>query len=87
MNLGIVIQLDGATTTAISIDTSAPGEHTLLYTVTSPTTGLTGSAILTVTVSAAEELLGPAEEDANPFTSQPANDNANSAITLTGDLP
>ncbi|MGZ9104068.1 MAG: hypothetical protein ACXW3Y_14535, partial [Rhodoplanes sp.] len=27
LNLGIVIVLDGATTTAISIDTSAPGEH------------------------------------------------------------
>ena len=43
LNLGIVIVLDGATTTEVSIDTTAPGEHTILYTVTSPTTGLTSS--------------------------------------------
>ena len=74
LNLGIVIMLDGATTTAISIDTTAPGEHTILYTVTSPTSGLTGSVMRTVIVSPAEQLTVPAEEDANPFTAQPAND-------------
>ncbi|RNJ48205.1 DUF3768 domain-containing protein [Methylocystis hirsuta] len=34
LNLGIVILLNGATTTAFSIDATTPGEHTLLYTVT-----------------------------------------------------
>ncbi|RNJ48649.1 DUF5011 domain-containing protein [Methylocystis hirsuta] len=46
LNLGIVIVLDGATTIQVSIDTTTPGEHTILYTVTSPTTGLTGSVML-----------------------------------------
>jgi hypothetical protein len=43
LNRGLVIVLDGATTTAASIDTSKPGEHTIIYTVTSPTTGLPAS--------------------------------------------
>ncbi|MBM3273482.1 DUF5011 domain-containing protein, partial [Candidatus Kaiserbacteria bacterium] len=51
LNLGLTIILDGATTTAASIDTSTPGEHTILYTVTSPTSGLTGSIMRTVIVS------------------------------------
>jgi len=83
LNLGIVVLLDGATTTAVSIDTSAPGEHTILYTVTSPTTGLTGTIMRTVTVSSAEELTVPAEEDTNPFNApDPANDNASSTHVL-----
>lgn len=75
LNLGLTIVLDGATTTAISIDTTQPGEHTILYTVTLPTTGLTGSIMRTVIVSPAEQLPVPAEEDANPFNAPPANDN------------
>ncbi|MGB5083656.1 MAG: immunoglobulin-like domain-containing protein [Methylocystis silviterrae] len=83
LNLGIVIVLDGANTTEVSIDTSAPGDHTILYTVTSPTTGLTGSIMRTVTVSSAEELTVPAEEDTNPFNApDPANDNASSTHVL-----
>jgi hypothetical protein len=74
INLGITTVLDGATTTTVSIDTTTPGEHTIIYTVTSPTTGLTGSAVRIVTVSPADT--------GNPFnppaTSTPANDNASS---------
>lgn len=33
-NLGIVTLLGGATTTAVSVDTSVPGAHTIIYTVT-----------------------------------------------------
>lgn len=69
-NLGIAIVLDGATTTAVAIDTSAPGQHTILYTVTSPTTGLTGSAMRTVIVASP----GGSDESDNPFH-LPANDN------------
>ncbi|MBM3272732.1 DUF5011 domain-containing protein, partial [Candidatus Kaiserbacteria bacterium] len=75
VNLGIVILLDGATTTAVSIDTSALGEHTILYTVTSPTTGLTGHAMRTVIVSPAVQLPEPPVND-NPFNAAPENDNA-----------
>ncbi|RNJ51378.1 beta strand repeat-containing protein [Methylocystis hirsuta] len=77
LNLGIVILLDGATTTAVSIDTSTPGEHAILYTVTSPTSGLTGSAIRTIIVSPAEQPPAPPAND-NPFNLAPANDNASS---------
>jgi hypothetical protein len=44
LNLGIEVLLDGATTTAVSIDTSIAGAHTIVYSVTSPTSGLTGTA-------------------------------------------
>ncbi|MCQ4188381.1 beta strand repeat-containing protein [Methylocystis suflitae] len=85
LNLGIIIVLDGATTTAVSIDTSAPGEHIILYTVTSPTTGLTGSVVRTVIVSPAEQSPEPPAND-NPFnapaTSNPANDNTSSTSLL-----
>jgi hypothetical protein len=81
LNLGITILLDGATTTQVTIDTTTPGEHTILYTVTSPTTGLTGSAMRTVTITAAEPLPMPVVED-NPFTSQPANDNVSTTSLL-----
>lgn len=80
LNLGLVIVLDGATTTAVSIDTSAPGEHTILYTVTSPTTGLTGSALRTVIIATADEVPEPAND--NPFNAAPANDNASSTAAL-----
>jgi hypothetical protein len=33
-NLGITTLVDGATTTQITLDTTKPGEHTILYTVT-----------------------------------------------------
>ncbi|WP_246720635.1 hypothetical protein [Methylocystis sp. H4A] len=75
LNLGIVILLNGATTTAFSIDTTTPGEHTLLYIVTSPTTDLTGGIMRSITISPAKQSPAPVEEHPNPFTSQPANDN------------
>ena len=77
LNLGIVVMLDGATTTAVSIDTTAPGEHTILYTVTSPTTGLTGSVMRTVIVSPSPQSPEPPAND-NPFNPVPVNDNASS---------
>ena len=82
LNLGLVIVLDGATTTAVSIDTTAPGEHTILYTVTSPTTGLTGSVMRIVIISPAEQApsLEPAND--NPFIGPPVNDNASSTAAL-----
>lgn len=97
INLGIVIVLDGATTTQVSIDTSTPGEHTISYTVTSPTTGLTGSIMRTVTVSPVAQSTTdfgmtalpqsssppPSNEPANdnPFNLSPSNDNAVPATT------
>jgi hypothetical protein len=81
LNLGLLILLDGATTTQVSLDTSAPGEHTIVYTVTSPTTGLTGSIMRTVIVSPTVQLPSPVVED-NPFTSQPANDNVSTTSLL-----
>jgi surface protein with Ig-like domain len=51
LNLGITTLLDGATTTSIQLDTTKPGEHTILYTVTDQN-GLTGGAQRTVIVSA-----------------------------------
>lgn len=82
LNLGIVILLDGATTTAVSIDTSAPGEHTILYTVTSPTSGLTSSAIRTVIISRSAQMPTPAND--NPFNAAPANDNASLTTEAIG---
>ncbi|MGJ0511181.1 beta strand repeat-containing protein [Methylocystis sp.] len=81
INLGIVILLDGATTSAISIDTTAPGEHTILYTVTSPTSGLTGSAMRTVIVFPATQSSEPPAND-NPFNASPANDNVSTSTLL-----
>ena len=53
---------------AVSIDTTTPGEHTILYTVTSPTTGLTGSAMRTVIVSPADQQLSPEPAKTIPST-------------------
>ena len=52
LNLGLTIVVDNATSTdgTVQIDTSTPGTHTILYTVTDPN-GLTGSATRTVIVS------------------------------------
>jgi hypothetical protein len=80
LNLGLVIVLDGATTTQVSIDTSQPGERTILYTVTSPTTGLTGSATRTVIITPAEQSPEQPAND-NPFNA-PANDNASATSLL-----
>ena len=77
-NLDIVTVLDGATTTAVSIDTSTPGEHTIIYTVTSPTTGLTSSALRTVTVQPATDfgMTSPLQDESQPPADvQPINDN------------
>ena len=52
-NLGIVTLLDGATTTSVSLDTSAAGTHTVTYLVTTPE-GVTGSATRTIKVTAGE---------------------------------
>ena len=82
LNLGVVTVLDGATTTAVSIDTGMPGEHTILYTVTSPTTGLTSSIMRTVTVSPAEQASSPEPANDNPFNAPPSNDNASSTTAV-----
>ena len=85
LNLGIVTVVDGATTTAVSIDTSAPGEHTILYTVTSPTSGLTGNAMRAVVVSpSAQSPEPPSPEPANdnPFNTPPVNDNVSTSTLL-----
>ena len=52
LNLGITVEVDNATSTdnAVHIDTSKPGTHTILYTVTDPQ-GLTGSVTRTVIVA------------------------------------
>ena len=84
LNLGIVILLDGATTTTISIDMTTPGEHTILYTVTSPTTGVTGSITRTVVVSADSQPPAP-QEDTTPFNApEPQNNNASSTAVASG---
>ncbi|KAF0129140.1 MAG: hypothetical protein FD148_1709 [Methylocystaceae bacterium] len=80
LNLGLVILLDGATTTQVSIDTSTPAEHTILYTVTSPTTGLTSTIMRTVSISPATQLSEPPAND-NPFNA-PDNDNASSTTAV-----
>ncbi|MBM3260874.1 DUF5011 domain-containing protein, partial [Candidatus Kaiserbacteria bacterium] len=49
LNLGLVIVLDGATTTQVSIDTSVPGTHTILYFAITQA-GVQGSAVRTVVV-------------------------------------
>ena len=52
LNLGINANVDGGPTTTpdqIQIDTTTPGTHTILYTVTD-SQGLTGTATRTVTV-------------------------------------
>ena len=53
-NLGLTVVVDTATSTdgTVQIDTSKPGTHTILYTVTDPS-GLTGSATRSVIVSPA----------------------------------
>ena len=56
LNLGITLVVDNATSTdgTVRIDTSTPGTHTILYSVTDPN-GLTGSATRTVIVSPAQQ--------------------------------
>jgi hypothetical protein len=81
LNLGLTTILDGATTTQVSIDTSVPGTHEILYTVTSPTTGLTGSIMRTVIVSPATQSSEPPAND-NPFNAAPANDNVSTSNLL-----
>jgi hypothetical protein len=51
LNLGLTIVVDGATSTSgtVQLDTSVPGTHTILYTVTDPA-GLTASSMRTVNV-------------------------------------
>lgn len=82
LNLGLTIILDGATTTAVSIDTTTPGEHAILYTVASPTSGLTGSAMRTIIVSPTAQSPEPPAND-NPFNVPEAeNDDATSTSLL-----
>ncbi|MBM3272246.1 DUF5011 domain-containing protein [Candidatus Kaiserbacteria bacterium] len=57
VNLGIVILLDGATTTQVSLDTSKPGVHTIEYRATN--SAGTGSATRTVVVGASTEEAPP----------------------------
>ena len=73
--MGLTIVVDNATSTdgTVQIDTSKPGTHTILYTVTDAS-GLTGSATRTVIVSAPPQTPPPPVND-NAATSPPANDN------------
>ncbi len=59
-----------ATTTSIQLDTTTPGQHTILYIVTDPK-GLTGTAACTVIVSALEA----ANDNQASSTPAVANDN------------
>lgn len=83
-DLNLVFLLNGATTTAVLIDSDTLGEHTILYTVTSPTSGLTGSIMRTVVVSPAEELPAPVEENGPLNSPEPKNDNASSTPLASG---
>lgn len=93
LNLGIIIVLDHATTTQVSIDADTPGEHTILYTVTSPTTGLTGSATRTVIVSPVAQpitdfgMTPPPQPDSQlpPDEPQSGNDNPFNAAEPAND--
>ena len=78
INLGIITVLDGATTTAVSVDTSVPGTHTILYTVTDPQ-GLTGSTERSVIVATSVQATITAASSTPP--QDPANDNATTATT------
>ena len=82
LNLGITLVVDNATSTdgTVQIDTSRPGTHTILYTVTDPS-GLTGTITRTVIVSPVQQTPPPANDNT---TSPPAaNDNSGSG-TATG---
>ena len=81
LNLGLTLVVDNATSTdgAVQIDTSKPGTHTILYTVTDPS-GLTGSATRTVIVLAPQQTPPPAAND-NATTSATANDNTASSMS------
>ena len=83
LHLGITLVVDNATSTdgTVQIDTSKPGTHTILYTVTD-SNDLTGSATRTVIVSAPQPLPPQAAND-NATTSAPANDNTASSTTGT----
>ena len=90
LNLGLTTLLDGATTTELTLDTTRPGTHTVLYTVTDPK-GLTGSASRTVIVSAPANDNAPAATSSTPVATSTlpiapaANDNqATTTATSTG---
>ena len=72
LNLGLTTLLDGATTTQLTLDTSKPGEHTILYTVTDPN-GLTDSATRTVIISA------PANDNPQPQGAEQSSHDGNAA--------
>jgi len=82
LNLGLTVVVDNATSTdgTVQIDTSRPGTHTILYTVTDPN-GLTGSATRTVIVSAAQQTPPPANDNSPAPTA--ANDNTAPTTTTT----
>ena len=67
VNLSLTVVVDNATSTdgSVQIDTSTPGTHTILYTVTDPS-GLTGSATRTVIVSAPQQTPPPANDNTTP---------------------
>ena len=66
LNLGITVVVDNATSTdgTVHIDTSAPGTHTVLYTVTDPQ-GKTGSAMRTIIVTPAQNTATASSTDAS----------------------
>ena len=82
VNLDLTVVVDNATSTdgTVQIDTSRPGTHTILYTVTDPS-GLTGSATRTVIVSAPQQTPPPANDNSPAPTA--ANDNTAPTTTTT----
>jgi hypothetical protein len=80
VNLGLTVVVDNATSTdgTVQIDTSKPGTHTILYTVTDPS-DLAGSATRTVIVSAPQQTPPPANDNTPPA----ANDNTASTTATS----
>ena len=80
LNLGLTVVVDNATSTdgTVQIDTSSPGTHTIIYTVTDPA-GLTGSATRTVIVSTPQPTPPPAHHNTPPA----ANDNVASTTATS----
>ena len=76
-DLGITVVVDDATSTngTVTIDTSKPGTHTILYTVTDAQ-GLTGSVTRTVDVVLPVPVITPADSSSTSATSSDATTTA-----------